>query len=437
MNTNIDNLSADFSVNNTMIDLEQEWLDRALAIGKNSHNITRKFNWYLQALALFTFESWLSIREPTLNINLAEASIFKSEIANILDVVCHVWVGDFCLCIIPSLDAGEPEVTIPRYVIDIPEFTAHFYVLVEVDEELETGLIKGFIDYNRLSDYKSRYFLDKDWNYAVPSTLWELNIAKLLVNLQCLDSNAITLPASNSQQNSLDLHPELQQILPEVESQPLWKKLTWSQAVATVTNPELRNWLYHSLTNNNYRSNVYLKDLFKLLTQQAINLRDWIQTQLEYLEPELTWQMLPTNMMLAQMRNTNSDNPAVSLDNILTQISNNLNLNIPSNAGRAYQEFDLETPLRLYAVTWLISETEKTWGLLLILGSTPNNIPPYGVKLRVSDRSNIIQEQELTSASGGAYLCTHLEATAEDKLLVTITPPDGSPEISRLFEFRF
>ena len=432
----MNNLLRDFSDSSAAIDLEPQWIERALSIGQNSNNFTRKFNLYLQTLTLFCFESWLSTREPSLSVHVADASIFKTELANILDVVWNFQVGDFKVCLIPTLDASEAEITIPRYVIDIPEFTANFYVLVEIDEDLEIGSIKGFIDYNHLSDYKNYYTLESDWNYAVPLKLFESKTEKLLLNLQCLDAEAITIPEANSDYNIIDLQSELRQILPQVNNQLLWKTLTWSQAKIIITNQELRNWLYQSLTNNNSQFNVYLGDLLKLLSQQAINLRDWIQTQLNYLEPEITWQMLPANAMLTSLRD-NNDNPSIVLDNILNQISNRLNINIPDNAGRAYQEFDLEIPLRLYAVTWLISETEQTWGLLLIVGGTPNNIPPYGVKLRVSDRNSIIQEQELTSNSGGAYLCTHLEAGAEDKLLVTITPPNDNPEISRLFEFRF
>ncbi|MDJ0635502.1 MAG: hypothetical protein QNJ34_20100, partial [Xenococcaceae cyanobacterium MO_188.B29] len=239
-----------------------------------------------------------------------------------------------------------------------------------------------------------------------------------------MELNAITFPkvASDRETKLRESQTTLQQILPEIKKKPLWKKLTWEQALITVTNSDLRNWLYQSLTNNNPTLNLHLEDLFRLLTQQAINLRDWVQNQIDEIEQELTWQMLPVPAISSSFRDINIDNPAASLNNILTQISQVTDINIPSNAGRAYQEFALTTPLRLYAVTWLVSETEKTWSLLLILGGTPNSIPPYGVKLRISDRHSILQEQELTSNLGVAYLCTKLEATAEEKLLVTITP---------------
>lgn len=439
MYTDLNNPLIDFTNSSAIIELEQQWLDRALALSENLHNRSRQFNLYLQALALFSFESWIHLREPNLVINLANSSVFKPELANIIDVVCNVQVGDFKICLIPILDDGDSEIIIPRYVVDVPEFTAHFYVLVEIDEELEIAIIREFIDYDRLMVNKANYVLDSDWNYVVPNSLFVSKPKNLLVNLQCLEYSAITLPSMERRQDSqlIKAQTTLPRILPEIKTQPLWKKLTWEQAVITITNPDLRTWLYQSINNTNPHFNLYLQDLFKLLTQQAINLREWIQNQVEYLEQELTWQILPAPAMSTNFRDINTDNPAASLDNILAQINKVTNISIPNHAGRAYQEFSLAIPLRLYAVTWLISETEKTWSLLLILGSTPNNIPPYGVKLRISDRHDILQEQELTSDLGVAYLCTKLQANAEEKLLVTIIPPDGSTEISRLFEFIF
>ena len=439
MNRILDNPLTNFTNSSTVIELQPQWLERSLTISEDLHNQSRQYNLYLQAVALFVFEFWIHLREPNLVINIAESSVFHPEIANIIDVICNVKIGDFKLCLIPTLDASDSEVIIPRYVVDIPEFAAHFYVLIEIDEELELGLIKGFLDGDRLQTNKNNYPLDIDWNYAVPLRLFESKIEKLLVNLQCLESTAITLANIDIIRDNIlsEFLITLQQILPEVKNQPLWKKLTWEQAVITATNPDLRNWLYQSLTNNNPNFNLHLGDLFKLLTQQAVNLREWIQNQIDELEQELTWQMLPAPVMSSNFRGINTDNPAANLNNILTQISQVTDINIPTNAGRAYQEFADITPLRLYAVTWLVSETEKTWSLLLILGGTANSIPPYGVKLRISDRHTILQEQELTSDLGVAYLCTKLQAGAEEKLLVTIIPADRSTEISRLFEFSF
>ena len=438
MNAGLNNLLSDFINSSTTIDLQPQWLDRALTISENLHNRSRQYDLYLQALALFSFESWIQEQEPNLEINLANSSVFKPELANIIDAVCNLQVGDFKICLIPTISDEDSEIIISRYIVDIPEFTAHFYVIVEIDEELELSFIRGFVNHESLIANKPNYPLDIDWNYAVPTSLFESKTEKLLVNLQCLDPQGISLPVINSDRDILvEDRTNLQQILPEVKTQPLWKKLTWQQAVSTVSNPDLCKWLYQSLDNDNPDFSLHLKDLFNLINQKAINLREWIQTQINEIEQELTWQMLPAPAMSSSFRDISIDNPAARLDSILTQISNVTNISIPSNAGRAYQEFALATPLRLYAVTWLVSETEKTWSLLLILGGNPNNIPPYGVKLRISDRHSILQEQKLTSDLGVAYLCTKLEATAEEKLLVTIIPADGSPEISRLFEFSF
>ena len=134
------------------------------------------------------------MREPNLVINTTVSSVFKPELANIIDVTCNVEIGNFKVCLIPTIYALDSEIIIPRYVVDIPELTAHFYVIVEIDEELELGFIRGFLDLNRLVDNKTNFPLDIDCNYAVPSNLLESKTEKLLVNLQCLEPNTITFP---------------------------------------------------------------------------------------------------------------------------------------------------------------------------------------------------------------------------------------------------
>ena len=169
MNTNLNNLLTDFTNSSTIIELQPQWFDRALEISENLHNQSRQFNLYLQALALFSFESWIGLREPNLILNKTESSVLKPDLANILDVTCNVEIGNFKVCLIPTIDALDSEILIPRYVVDIPEFTAHFYVLVEIEEELELSLIRGFLELDRLIANKQIFSLDIDWNYAVPS----------------------------------------------------------------------------------------------------------------------------------------------------------------------------------------------------------------------------------------------------------------------------
>ena len=240
----------DFTNSSAIIELKQQWLERALIISNNLHNRSRQFNLYLQALALFSFESWLDWREPSLAINLENSSVFKPELANLIDVVCNLQVRDFKVCLIPTLDDSNSEIIIPRYVLDIAELVAHFYVIVEIDEELEVVFIKGFIDFEHLLAHKNNYPLSIDWNYTVPRKLFASKMEKLLVNLQCLEADGICLPNIDREREkkSSKSQTKLQQILSELKTQPLWKKLTWEQAVIVVTNPELCNWLHQSLT---------------------------------------------------------------------------------------------------------------------------------------------------------------------------------------------
>ena len=103
----------------------------------------------------------------------------------------------------------------------------------------------------------------------------------------------------------------------------------------------------------------------------------------------------------------------------------------------AYHDLQLnQTPLRLYTLTWSSNTTESDpeWTLLLILG-TPNgtNLPP-GIGLRVSDATEILDEQQL-SGSSTPYLYTQVVGELHETFIVTVTTATGSEETLPPFTF--
>lgn len=124
---------------------------------------------------------------------------------------------------------------------------------------------------------------------------------------------------------------------------------------------------------------------------------------------------------------------AEDLDNILTEID----VEIPGEAARSYRDITLaETQLRLYVLTWCLPETEGDWSLLVILGAIPGNSPPLGVKLRISDSTEVLNEEVLEADSNNDNLYTQIVGAKQEKFLVTVTSADGKVESSDLFEFR-
>jgi Protein of unknown function (DUF1822) len=357
-----------------IIHLEPEQIERAWQITEQVKADKGQLQIYSQALALVAFEQWLSKREPNLSIDIRQTSLSHPESAQAINAVCNLQVGEFKVCLIPTFSFSDELITIPQTVINVPEFAAHIYVVIGVEDELEFAAIRGFYRYDELFSVATKIPVLSDDSY-------ELNLAKihhttdeLLLYLQCLSPIDIQLP----------------------------------------TIP-----VYHS---------DYLKDLMKILTQNAVNAGLWMQEQLDEVAKKSSWHLLPVPSSLRKYKATISED----LDSILTAID----IEIPSDAARSYREIELAgIKLRLYALTWLLPETEEDWSLLLILGAIPGNTLPLGVKLRISDLIEVLDEQVLQPDSNSDHLYAQIEGTKQERFLVTLTSADGKTEIPILFEF--
>ena len=416
-----------------VITLEPKLIEQALQLSNQIRNQSRRSQIYLQALALFSFEEWLQKREPLLPIYRENCSVFQPQYANVIDAVCHLNVGEFKVCLIPIISFSDEEVMVPRAVIDLPELVAHFYVLIGIEEDLEIAAIRGFVRYDQLVSHQSEFQADMDWNYPLPMAWFNRQPDELLIYLQCLEPLAMSLPEipNNRQKLLSGLKSELAALLPQLPERPLWKGLSWEQGKAVLTSPELLNWLYQASSENSASLTKYLSDLLNLLTEEAVNVSVWLRNQMDNLVQGLSWQVLPA----PSLRSKSERSLAGQLEDILSEIKGSTDIEIPLDAGRAYQDLPLTSRLRLYAITWSVPDVEREWALLLILGAVPGDLPPEGVKLRVSDQTGILSEEELTSDSNDAYLFTQVEGTYEEKFLATITSANEEAQVSRLFEF--
>ncbi|GAB1542848.1 hypothetical protein NUACC21_55220 [Scytonema sp. NUACC21] len=356
-----------------IIQLEPEQSEQAWQITEELDVEQGKLQIYFQALALVAFEEWLKKREPHLSVHLRHSSLLQSRSALAINAVCNLQVGEFKVCLIPTVSFSDELVAIPQVIIDVPEFAAHFYIIVGLEDELEIAAIRGFSRYEELVRMTATVPVLSDGSYEVNLAYFHQKSDELLLELQCLSPAEITLPKALP--NRCD----------------------------------------------------FLKDLMQILTQKAVNVGLWMQNQLDEVAQELSWQLLPAPSPLRRAKLS----PVEDLDSILLEIDD---IEIPAVAARSYREIELaETKLRLYAVTWLLPETEGDWSLLLILGAIPGNNPPLGVKLRVSDLTEVLDEQVLQGDSDHLY--AQIVGSKQEKFLVTFTSSDGKAETSILFEF--
>lgn len=433
---NSTNILLDFEeVPTQAIALEPERIEQAVQLSSQIPNETQQWQTYLNALALFGFEQWLNERAQDLPLNREECSIFQLRYANAIAAVFNLKVGSFKLCLIAIGSLTDEEVTVPRAVIDLPEFIAHFYVLLEIQEEQEQAVIRGFLRYDELVNQQQAMHLqaDRDWTYRLPLAWFESDPDSLLLYLRCLDPKVISLPKVpvNRPATLSSLQVELTAVLPKLQSPDylLWQVLTWEQGVAILTNPELLEQLVS--IPDRHSDDVLLKipHTENVLQQQdklAVNVGLWLRDKLDEFTQSLGWILLPApapaTPSLRSLSVAAEDFEAISA------VLKDTGMEIPPHARGAYRDLKLaEIPLRLYAVTWCLSQQGNIpeWKLLLVLGAQPGTLLPHGIKLRVSDQKSVLVEQVLEQNTDDTYLYTGVVGTWDEKFLVAIALMNG------------
>lgn len=418
--------------------LSDEDIDRAAELSGRINYPLKEWQVYLHCLALSTFEKWLDERAEYLNLNLEQCTILKPAFANFIHAVANVQVGDFRVCLIATGSLSDEIITLPRAIVDLPEFIPHFYVVVEVWEEEKTANISAFLSYSELLEVLDTNLDNKniqsDWHYQLPISSFNPNPDKLLLYLRCLEASAIPLPGIPPTRAAIlsTLQNQLVELLPQLQSSELELSdiLTWEQAAAVFTNPDLLKWIYHlqnqELTSQNtFSIDRGLRDLIKLITEPAVNAGRWLWDELDEFAQGLAWVLLPSFASATALRPMRS--PEEEFEVITTQLRQK-GLEIPIQSRGAYQDILLAgIPLRMYAVTWhLLGESEqREWSLLLILGAPALASLPANIKLRVSDQTGILDELGLNAESEDVYIFTRVVGNWDEKFLVSVSLMGG------------
>lgn len=428
------------------IALSPESINKAVEFSLNIPTEQQQWRTYLNRLALDAFEEWLSLRSSELTIDQKHCTVLQPEMANVLDAVSNLQVAQFKLCLIATGSFTDEEVTLPRAVVDLPEFIPHFYVIVEVQEEQETAVVQSFMSYEQLMNRRSTVNLeaDQDWTYQVPLTWFEANSDRLLQCLRCLEPKAIALPAipSNRLVQLAAIRSELLTKLPQLQSHAsqLWQVLTWEQGAIVLTNRDLLSWLYQLQrgeiisASNQTSLQQHFSDILQLLTKPAMNVGRWLLNELDEFAQELSWVLLPSIALASPLREMRS--PAQEFEAIAKQLRHN-NVEIPTLARAAYRGLQLAgIPLRLYAITWsIVSDSLPEWELLLVLGTGSGTSLPAGLRLRISDQSSVLVEQKLEAQTSESYLFASVIGNWDEKFIVTVGLQAGIEETLPPFSF--
>ncbi|MEM7717058.1 MAG: DUF1822 family protein [Cyanobacteria bacterium P01_A01_bin.68] len=158
--------------------LEAEHYEKAGNINQNIDDENNQWKTYLNNLAYLGFEEWLQRQLPDMRIQPKGVNLkvdkFKVQLITVDNLI-----DDF--------------VPIPHSNINSPYLAAHFYILVEVLEEMEHLRIHGLIRHDELS--KLRDNIQNNTNdYQIPLSCFDNQINNLLHYTRFLEVNAIPIP---------------------------------------------------------------------------------------------------------------------------------------------------------------------------------------------------------------------------------------------------
>ncbi len=415
-------------LNETRIDILPGHLQRAINLSMSLKLPQQRWQAYISALATLGFEQWLKERAPDLQININSASIWQPTYANVLPAACNIQVSNFKVCLIVASNLTE-EHSVPFAVFDVPNLTAHFYVMMHVEEETQQVAVSGFMNYEQYRCYQQTTHLEieSDWTYTLPSTCFNPNPEALVLNLRCLEADSIQLPVAPTPKSDTvtALQQKLITIQSQLQTQSIWKLLTVAEGITLLNNPDLINWIY--VNTQNLEQNVKTENLTPVSIQQPlINVGLWLRDRIDIVAREIGWMLMPA---FSEFRLGLRASPLRSLDEF-DDIRSGLEqqgIHIPSLARGAYRDLECESgSLRMYAIMWILSNDENPeWMLLVTLGSQPQSQMPTKVNLNVRDETQVLFNETLQDTSQG-ILYAQVMGNLGERFWVTVTADDDA-----------
>ena len=156
--------------------------DYHLAKQWSNKSTQEALNWqsYLNSLGIIALEHWLNERQKKL-IGIRNI--------NYLDQVAYIEINGFKLCLLSQEDYLEEQIILPKKFIDQPDLAAHFYGIVEVVEELETVILRGISQRQRLT-----YHPQDSNHYRISLHDFDSELNHFLADCRYLQPTAIPLP---------------------------------------------------------------------------------------------------------------------------------------------------------------------------------------------------------------------------------------------------
>ncbi|XGV94392.1 MAG: DUF1822 family protein (plasmid) [Leptolyngbya sp. BL-A-14] len=440
MNPSLLNVDNTLDLQERTMALEAEHFDWAVRVSNSLPTEERQWRAYLNLLALVGFKEWLSQRAPDLAVQADGCSILSPPLANVIDAVCNLAIGEFRVCLLVMERRDHGTVSVPRAVIDLPEFTAHFYVLVEVLEEQAEAMIHSVLSYDQLRQQQTAQALQPqpDWTYLLPLHWFALDLTAMIVALRCGDLYQFSLPKAPARLVFLNRYKDSVAATLSANGKierPLWEVLSWEEGTVLLTTPGLARWFYQQQRQPAANAEATLLTLLNNLTQSAVNGWYWMQETLDDLALRWRWTLQPALTPAGAMRGNVSDTSKEitrrPYENVVTFL-NEKGIKLPPQEHNAWMDLELGNErLRLRAIPIPSISSEENqesvaqWGLFVLLEAQPGCTLPQGATLQMSDETEVLNEQSFDQDTEDAFLFSCVAGDRHEQFVVTIKLANG------------
>lgn len=331
---------------------ETAWLEpehfalaqKTSSLEKTNHNTSWKI--YLNTLALLGLEVWL---EKSLPDKVITRDIHAIATAG------NLKAGEFKFCAIATESLLGEVVKIPKAIIENPDNFAHFYVVLEVLEEEEQVVIRGFLSHKQLIESKNNFKLPiSDGGYQIPLSLFDMEPNHLSLYQRYVEASEFLAPVAQTQV------AQATKIAANIVSTTTTKLSEWLQGVIneswqsldSIKRPEYFDYSFRSINDETKRTKII--DLGINLDSHKValvicispnNLDDVNQNKIR---------------VLAQLRPMNEDD----------FLPYDIKLSLISKAGKVLQEISSRTQDKYIQLNVFKGESGKQFSIKVSLGNS-------------------------------------------------------------------
>lgn len=392
---------------------------------------SHRWSRYIQGLALAGFNQWIQEQSLGLPLNLDECTLLQPQYTNWLTAVSNLTIGDFQMCLIATESLSSGTVSVPRAVVEMSEFAAHLYVLVEVEEEEGIVIIQGLLRYDEWQRYYQLASPSpaQDWTYAVPLSLFESEPCRIGLYTRYLDPSAIALPQAVSYQmlvvaSALDM------------SQALWQQLSWEHASHILTSPAELNQANGSAIQvrpvptqetSNSLPNLPLqrlplqglRDIAQEASQVVVNAAQWLEAGLDELADSVGFFSHERIQLARGIRS------ALTIEDAIHNLRSD-GVPIPPELNPVYRDIeigDMDYRICLLPYANTTESADSEWSLLVLLGTQTADYLPEGLQLSINKDMELLESYTLEFEEVLVYSLA--DANFGELLRVSITAPNG------------